>query len=138
VTTQISSKNFNWLLSSFVENTLGAEHALAVSSDGLLIGISASMPAGEADRLAAVVTGLQALSEGACKIARKGVLNRVVVDMEEGYLLVAMIADGSTLGVLADLDCDLGLVSYEMCMLIDRVGEQLTPELVAELQRSVQ
>jgi hypothetical protein len=29
--------------------------------------------------------------------------------------------------------CDLGLVSYEMAMLVQRVGHQLTPELITEL-----
>jgi uncharacterized protein len=134
----LTAGSFNWVLSNFIENVIGAEHALAVSSDGLLIGISERMPAGEADRLAAAITGLQSLSEGVAKITAKGVLNRVVIDMEDGYLLVATIGDTATLGVVTSLDCDLGLVSYEMCMLIERVGEQLTPEVVAQLQRAVQ
>jgi uncharacterized protein len=136
--TTLTARSFNWVLSSFVENVLGAEQALAVSSDGLLIGISETMPPGEADRLAAAITGLQSLSDGVARITAKGVLNRVVIDMEDGYLLVATIGATATLGVVTALDCDLGLVSYEMCMLIDRVGAQLTPDVVADLQKTVQ
>jgi uncharacterized protein len=133
----ITARNLNWLLSRFVDETEGAEQALAVSSDGLLIGASANFDEDDADRMAAVITGLQSLSEGACKLTRKGVLNRVVVDMEDGYLLIATVGEGATMGVTVDLDCDLGYVSYEMCMLIERVGEQVTPALIAELKQIV-
>jgi hypothetical protein len=37
-------------------------------------------------------------------------------------------------GVLADADCDVGSVGYEMTLLIERVGEMLTPALVDELK----
>ena len=33
----------NWLLAGFVNETPGVEHALAVSSDGLLIALSSSL-----------------------------------------------------------------------------------------------
>jgi predicted regulator of Ras-like GTPase activity (Roadblock/LC7/MglB family) len=36
------------------------------------------------------------------------------------------------LGVLAAPDCDMGLVAYEMALLVERVGRVLTPALRAE------
>jgi predicted regulator of Ras-like GTPase activity (Roadblock/LC7/MglB family) len=39
------------------------------------------------------------------------------------------ISDGSWLAVLASPTSDIGLVGYEMTMLVDRVGEHLSPEL---------
>jgi hypothetical protein len=36
--------------------------------------------------------------------------------------------------VVADASCDVGLVGYEMAVLVDRCGSVLTPELRAELQ----
>ena len=44
-------------------------------------------------------------------------------------LLLMAISDGSWLAVLASPTSDIGLVGYEMTMLVDRVGEHLSPEL---------
>jgi predicted regulator of Ras-like GTPase activity (Roadblock/LC7/MglB family) len=46
------------------------------------------------------------------------------------------ISDGSCLAVMASPKCDIGVVGYEMTLLVERVGELLTPELRAELQSS--
>ncbi len=43
------------------------------------------------------------------------------------------ISDGSCLAVVADAGCDIGLVGYEMAVLVERTGAVLTPELRAEL-----
>jgi len=47
------------------------------------------------------------------------------------------ISDGSCLSVLAAPNCDIGLVAYEMTLLVERVGQSMTPELRAQLQGSV-
>lgn len=47
--------------------------------------------------------------------------------MERGLLLIMSISDGSCLAVLAAADCDLGLVAYEMTLLVERAGRALTP-----------
>jgi predicted regulator of Ras-like GTPase activity (Roadblock/LC7/MglB family) len=47
--------------------------------------------------------------------------------MQGGFLLLMAISDGSWLAVLAAPTSDIGLVGYEMTMLVDRVGEHLSP-----------
>jgi uncharacterized protein len=47
--------------------------------------------------------------------------------MDAGLMLVKAISDGSALAVLAALDCDTDLVSYEMTRMVEAVGEVLTP-----------
>jgi predicted regulator of Ras-like GTPase activity (Roadblock/LC7/MglB family) len=37
------------------------------------------------------------------------------------------ISDGSSFAVLAARACDVGQVGYEMALLVDRVGDALTP-----------
>jgi hypothetical protein len=37
------------------------------------------------------------------------------------------ISDGSSFAVLASRSCDVGQVGYEMALLVDRVGDALTP-----------
>ena len=49
-------------------------------------------------------------------------------------MLLMSIKDGSCLVALAAPDCEIGQVAYEMTVLVDQVGEMLTPELRAELQ----
>ncbi|MFN0090941.1 MAG: roadblock/LC7 domain-containing protein [Acidimicrobiales bacterium] len=132
------ARNFNWLLSSFQTGTEGVDHAFAVSSDGLLIALSTSLTRDEADKMAAVVTGLQSLSEGARVLLNHSRLKRVILDLEDGYLLISTISDAATLGVAASYDCDLGYVGYEMTLFAEKVGDQLTPEILTELRHAVQ
>jgi len=51
------------------------------------------------------------------------------VDMEQGMLVVMAISDGSSLAVMVSEDCDMGLVAYEMSLLVAQVGDALTPEV---------
>jgi predicted regulator of Ras-like GTPase activity (Roadblock/LC7/MglB family) len=127
----------NWLLAGFVNETPGVDDAVAVSSDGLLIALSSSLDRDRADRLAAVITGMRALAQGAGRELDRGDLLQVLVEYAEGYLFVSAISDGSTMGVVAARDCDLGLVGYETARLVERVGGQLTPELVVEMKHAV-
>jgi hypothetical protein len=39
--------------------------------------------------------------------------------------------------VLAATSCDVGVVGYEMALLVTRVGDALTPRLRAELQAAL-
>jgi uncharacterized protein len=54
--------------------------------------------------------------------------------MQRGLLFVTSIRDGSFLTVLAAASCDVGVVGYDMAVLVTRVGDVLTPRLRAELQ----
>jgi predicted regulator of Ras-like GTPase activity (Roadblock/LC7/MglB family) len=127
----------NWLLAGFVNETPGVDDAVAVSSDGLLIALSSTLDRDRADRLAAVITGMRALAQGAGRELDRGDLLQVLVEYGDGYLFVSAISDGSTMGVVAARDCDLGLVGYETARLVERVGGQLTPELVVEMKHAV-
>ena len=127
----------NWLLAGFVNETPGVEHAVAVSSDGLLIALSSSLDRDRADRLSAVITGMRALAQGAGRELDRGDLLQVLVEYAGAYLFVSSISDGSTMGVVASRECDLGLVGYETARLVERVGGQLTPELVVEMKHAV-
>jgi hypothetical protein len=47
------------------------------------------------------------------------------------------ISDGSCLAVLAATTCNVGVVAYEMAVLVARCGDVLTPSLRAELQATL-
>jgi uncharacterized protein len=133
----MQAQNVNWLLASFVQDTDGVDQAIAVSSDGLLMAISANLDRGAADKLSAIVTGLRSLSEGASQVLGKGPVTQVIIEMGNAYLFVSSISGGSALGVITHPGCDLGLIGYEMTVLVQRVGSQLTPDLIDELKANV-
>jgi uncharacterized protein len=91
----------------------------------------------KADQLAAIASGLASLTQsGACCID-SGRVKQTVVEMDRGLLLVMAISDGSCLTVLAGSPCDVGVVAYEMTMLVSRAGDVLTPTLRVELQAAL-
>jgi predicted regulator of Ras-like GTPase activity (Roadblock/LC7/MglB family) len=131
------AQNLNWLVANFARNVPGAAHAIVLSADGLLMAMSERLDRARADQLAAVVSGLASLAQGAARIFGAGTVSQTVVEMEMGFLLVMSIGDGSCLAVLAAPSCDIGLIGYEMALLVARTGEVLTPGLRAELQAAL-
>jgi len=131
------ANNVNWLMANFVRSTPGVEQAVAVSSDGLLIAMSTQLERGSADKMAAIITGIRALAHGAANELAKGQVMQVLVEMAGAYMFVSAISGGSTLGVVTTRDCDLGLVGFEITLLVERVGTQLTPTLITELKNSL-
>lgn len=129
--------NFNWLLGAFVRETDGVHDAVTVSSDGLLMAMSAGLDREGAERLAAIVSGITSLAQSASRHYSFDGMKLVMIEMGRGFLLVSAISGGSCLGVVADTSCDLGLVGHEISMLCDRVGELLTPQMVTELKNEI-
>jgi predicted regulator of Ras-like GTPase activity (Roadblock/LC7/MglB family) len=50
-----------------------------------------------------------------------------LVEMERGVMIVKAISGGASLAVLAAPECDMELVAYEMTLLVEAVGDVLTP-----------
>ncbi|WIX98194.1 roadblock/LC7 domain-containing protein [Amycolatopsis mongoliensis] len=123
---------YAWLINDFVDRVPGVAHGVAVSSDGLLIAASSTLPQDPADQLAAVACGLVSLTEGAARCFDAGNVNETIVEMDAGTMLLMSISDGSCLSILADPGYDIGQIAYEMALLVDRFGHMLTPELRAK------
>ncbi len=131
------AQSLNWLVESFVRATAGVAHAAVISSDGLLVAVSERLDRARADQLAAIASGVESLTQGAARLFQAGSVNQTVVEMEQGFLFVMSVRDGSCLAVLATPSCDVGLIGYEMTMMVAKVGEVLTPRLRAELQAAL-
>ena len=126
--------DLNWLITSFTERIAGATSAVVVSTDGLVLAMSERIVRDTADQLAAVTSGLASLTTGAARCFEAGTVTQVIVEMTGGFLFVTTVSDGSALAVMCEPDCDIGLIGYEMSLLVDRIGQVLTPALRAELQ----
>lgn len=127
---------FGWLVNNFVDNTPGVAHAVVVSVDGLLLTASVDLPKDRAGQLAAIAAGIVSLNLGAARVLGADQVVRAVVEMDGGALLLMSIKDGSCLVVLTSIDCDIAQVAYEMTVLVDQVGQILTPQLRAALAAS--
>ena len=126
--------NVNFLVTSFAEKVAGVRDAIVVSADGLLMAMSNGLSRESADRFAAASSGLIGLAHCAAAPFGGGLVTEVVIEMEYGFIFVTGISDGSSLAVMAEGGCDVGLVGYEMAVLVERAGPVLTPALRAELQ----
>ena len=137
--TDISSgaKSFNWLVNRFTESTAGVIAAIAVSADGLLIAMSDVVERASADRLAAIASATLGLANGVSESYPLGPPDKVIIELEKGYLLVCTISIGCSLGVLASKQASLGAIAYEMAMFSNRASAVLTPQLIEELKDTV-
>jgi predicted regulator of Ras-like GTPase activity (Roadblock/LC7/MglB family) len=139
VTVELSfeARNVNWLVNNFVDRTPGVTEAMVVTSDGLPMAVSKTLDRDAADRFAAVASGLIGLAYGAAGRFGGGSVTEVIVEMERAFVFVTGISDGSCLAVVAEAGCDVGLVGYEMAVLVERTGRVLTPALRIELQEAL-
>lgn len=112
----------DWLVSKFAREVPGVAHALLVSVDGLAVAASEHLPAERADQLAAVAAGLASLATGAAELFEGGQVLQSVIEMQNGFLLLMRVGDGSHLATLAATGCDIGQIGYEMAVLVERVG----------------
>jgi predicted regulator of Ras-like GTPase activity (Roadblock/LC7/MglB family) len=133
-TRQVSQ--FGWLVDNFAERVSGVAHAVVISVDGLLLTASSRLPEDRAEQMAAISAGIVSLNLGAARCLGAEEVHRAIIEMDHGVLLLTSIRDGSCLAVLATRNSDIAQVAYEMTVLVDQVGQMLTPELRAELTGS--
>jgi predicted regulator of Ras-like GTPase activity (Roadblock/LC7/MglB family) len=122
-------QDLNWLVSEFAVRVADVAHAAVVSADGVPLALSEDIPEEYSEQLAAITSGLSSLMQGAARIFEAGMPTQALVEMQGGLMLVKSISDGSSLAVLAAPDCDTDLISYEMSLLVEAVGEVLSPAL---------
>jgi predicted regulator of Ras-like GTPase activity (Roadblock/LC7/MglB family) len=126
VTQTKQSANLTWLLDDLVERVPTAKQAVVLSADGLMMGASAGIGREDAEHLSAMAAGFQSLAKGASRHFRAGPVRQTVVEMESAFLFVTAAGQGACLAVLASSDADLGLIAYEMAMLVTRVGQNMS------------
>src|SRR3979409_1451740 len=96
-----STQDLGWLLANFADRVPGVAHAIAVSADGLLLAASRDLPRDRADQLAAISSGLVSLTQGAARCFEGGAVLQTVVEMDNGFLFLMSISDGSSFAVPA-------------------------------------
>jgi predicted regulator of Ras-like GTPase activity (Roadblock/LC7/MglB family) len=126
VHTTRQNADLDWLLDELVERVPAARQAVVLSADGLLLGSSAELDVTDAEHLCALASGFSSLAKGATRHLGGGAVRQTVVEMDSAYLFVTAAGQGACLAVVSEADADIGLVAYEMAMLVIRVGENLS------------
>lgn len=133
-TMSTEAANFNWLLDNFVKSVPDVRHTLVVSADGLLMAMSDELDRTSGDQLGAIVAGMSSLTRGAARQLAAGEVRQAIVEMDSMFMFLMSVTDGSVLSVVADATCDVGLIGYEMALLVSRTEATLTPQLVTEMR----
>jgi predicted regulator of Ras-like GTPase activity (Roadblock/LC7/MglB family) len=115
----------SWLLNDFVTRVAQINKAVILSRDGLVIGSSMGLSREDAEHLSAIAAGFQSLARGASRHFGGGQARQTIVEMESAFLFVTAAGEGSCLAVLSSSDADVGLVAYEMAVLVKRVGQHM-------------
>lgn len=117
--------DLNWLLDDLVNRVNEAEHAIVLSADGLLMAASKHLNHEDAEYLSAVAAGIQSLAKGVAERFSGGPIRQTIIEMRTAYLLVMVAGHGACLAVLSTEDADIGLIGYEMAMLVSGLGHHL-------------
>ncbi len=115
----------DWLLDDLVRRVGHVTKAVILSQDGMALGASATLERDDAERLAALAAGFQSLARGAGQHFGGGGVRQTIIEMESGFLLVSAAGSGTCLAVIAGPEADLGVVAYEMAILVRRTGEHI-------------
>lgn len=118
--------DITWLVNDMVERVAHVQQAVVLSHDGLLIAKSGGLNREDAEHLSAVAAGMHGLARGAGRRFNRGAVRQTIIEMESGFLFVTAGGNGACIAVLGTEDADVGLIAYEMEMIVARVGQYLS------------
>src|SRR5579863_1144590 len=115
----------DWLLDDLVRRVAPITKAVILSQDGMTLGASQTLGRDDAEHLAALAAGFQSLARGAGQHFGGGSARQTIIEMEAGFLLVSAAGSGTCLAVITGPGADLGLVAYEMAVMVRRSSEHI-------------
>jgi predicted regulator of Ras-like GTPase activity (Roadblock/LC7/MglB family) len=118
----------SWLLDNLVTQVEPVQQALILSRDGLVVAASQGLTREDSEHLSALAAGVQSLANGAGRHFHKGTVRQTIIEMEEAFLFVVAAGKGTCLAVLTSADANVGVIAYEMAMLVRRMGKYLASE----------
>jgi predicted regulator of Ras-like GTPase activity (Roadblock/LC7/MglB family) len=120
--------DLEWLLTDLVRRVVGIDRAVLLTRDGLLAAASAGLTREDAEHLSAVASAFHSLARGFSNHFGAGLVRKTMVELDSAVLFVIAAGEGSCLAVLASADVDLGLVAYEMAIMVKRFGTHMTTQ----------
>jgi predicted regulator of Ras-like GTPase activity (Roadblock/LC7/MglB family) len=124
--TKSNGEQLHWLLDNLVSRVANVRQALVLSRDGLVVAKSSNMSREDGDHLSALAAGVQSLARGAGQQVSGGDVRQIIIEMDSAFMFVMAAGQGTCLAVLASAEANLGVMAYEMAMLVRRMGIHLT------------
>jgi predicted regulator of Ras-like GTPase activity (Roadblock/LC7/MglB family) len=119
--------NLSWMLDKLVEIP-DVVYAVVLSTDGLIVQKSTSLPQEVAELLAAGASSLYSLAAGMGRHFDSGPVRQVITEYQGRTMFVAAAGQNARLAVLCEQAVDMGTVAYEMGRLVTRIGDYLGSE----------
>lgn len=119
------ANELDWMLDDLVRRLVGAEQAVVLSADGLLVGRSKSMLRQDAEHLSAMASALQSLAKGVGNHFDKGQVRQTLIELDHAFLIVTAAGTGACLALLAVESADIATVAYEMNVMVQQFGTNL-------------
>lgn len=124
--TKSNGEQLGWLLDNLVSRVANVRQALLLSRDGLVVAKSKNMSREEGDNLSALAAGVHSLARGVGRQVGNEEVRQTIIEMDSAFLFVMAAGQGTCLAVLASADANLGVMAYEMAMLVRRMGVHLS------------
>jgi uncharacterized protein len=128
VTQTDTTGQLSWLLDNLVHQVEDVQQALVLSRDGLVVAASRGLTREDGEHLSALAAGVQSLARGTGEHFHGGRVRQTIIEMEHAFLFVIAAGRGTCLAVLSSAEPDVGLIAYEMAMLVRRMGKYLGTE----------
>ena len=122
---EANANQLSWLLDNLAERIEPVRQAVILSRDGLVVAASRDLSREDGDHLSALAAGVQSLARGAGRHFHGGEVRQTIIEMESAFLFIMAAGEGTCLAVLSSGSASVGLVAYEMAMLIRRMGKYL-------------
>ncbi|MFJ2259684.1 roadblock/LC7 domain-containing protein [Streptomyces sp. NPDC087844] len=126
--TSTTEEKLGWLVQGLLARTPGARHALVLSRDGLKLCSTPELSVDQADHLAAISAGIQALSHGASLQFGDGTGNvrSAMTEFYGGILFIVEAGEGAHLALVTAEEADAGLVGHNMGQLVEQLDGHLS------------
>ena len=118
-------RDLDWLLDDLVTRVAHITKAVILSQDGIALGASRTLEKGRRQGTLPPSQPDSSHWPGRRSDFGGGAVRQTIIEMEAGFLLVSAAGSGTCLAVLAGAEADLGLVAYEMAIMVKRTGEHI-------------
>ena len=115
----------DWILDGMLRRVPHGEHAVVFSADGMPLACSRNLDNVNTEFFAAAGSAIQSLALAVGVMLDKGGPRHTLVELVEGYLVIAAVEENAHLGLLATDDAELGLVAREMVATVPLIRHQL-------------
>ncbi|MFD7019955.1 roadblock/LC7 domain-containing protein [Streptomyces sp. NPDC059161] len=124
------SDDLSWMLEDALQIP-HALHAVLISADGLQMSRTAEVDRGDADKVAAAVSGLQSLSRAVSFFCGDHGANwrQTLIEFDGGWVFLNAAGGGSYLAVAASAEVDMQDITYRMQQLVSRLGKAMSTGL---------